>query len=71
VFHAFTPEHGTELWSTDGTPEGTAMIKDVVEGREPSDTWQLTRWGNAAYFTARKPTGESAIWKTDGTTAGT
>ena len=28
-FTADDGSHGQELWSTDGTPEGTALVKDI------------------------------------------
>lgn len=32
-FTASDSAHGTELWKTDGTNEGTQMVKDMTEGR--------------------------------------
>lgn len=30
--YAFDPEHGREVWVTDGTAYGTALVKDIYEG---------------------------------------
>jgi len=35
VFHAETPEHGRELWVSDGTARGTRLVCDFVPGPEP------------------------------------
>jgi ELWxxDGT repeat protein len=43
-FEASTVEHGSELWVTDGTKEGTRMIKDIVpgaQGSSPKDFYVL------------------------------
>ena len=32
VFAAYDPDHGRELWITDGTAKGTKMIKDITPG---------------------------------------
>src|SRR5436190_23834149 len=32
LFSAFTPETGSELWRTDGSPDGTQLLKDVLPG---------------------------------------
>lgn len=51
------------LWGTDGTPEGTLILKDI-------DSSQLTPFQGSVYFWAADG-GEGALWKTDGTRAGT
>jgi MYXO-CTERM domain-containing protein len=35
VFVAATPEHGRELWFTDGTDEGTRRVCDFIQGPNP------------------------------------
>jgi ELWxxDGT repeat protein len=32
LFRAWDPEHGVEVWATDGTPEGTRLVRDVCPG---------------------------------------
>jgi len=33
IFAATDPAHGTELWRSDGTAAGTALIKDINPDR--------------------------------------
>jgi ELWxxDGT repeat protein len=35
-------QHGTELWSTDGTPGGTVMVRDIAPGYQSSVPQGLT-----------------------------
>ena len=64
--------HGEELWATDGTPEGTYMVKDIYEGISTSNILWLTRFNDKVIFSA---TGDSQdgqeIWISDGTADGT
>ena len=72
IFTAWGPEHGMELWRSDGTPEGTTILKDIRPGPEGSgQRWAVrTPVGDALYFTAWD--GEHAgLWRSDGTTDGT
>jgi len=65
--------HGRELWSTDGTATGTAMVKDIQPGGNMSDSMPtyLTVVGDTLYFFANDTTHGWELWKTDGTGAGT
>ncbi|PAY18522.1 hypothetical protein CKO51_16085 [Rhodopirellula sp. SM50] len=63
--------HGTELWKTDGTVDGTAMVKDLLPGPDTSSPAELTVLGNELFFTALDEGGETDLWKSDGTEAGT
>ena len=68
-------EFGYELWKTDGTAEGTSMVKDINEGNGDSfysfenDDYILIN--NTLYFPASEETLGQELWKTDGTEAGT
>jgi ELWxxDGT repeat protein len=72
-FSAWDRAHGDELWLSDGTSAGTAMVKDIRPGPTGS-IWAggkfLTYWNGSAYFKAYGPNGWS-LWKSDGTSAGT
>jgi ELWxxDGT repeat protein len=72
----FTPNSapaGTELWITDGTEEGTRMVRDIRPGAEPGAI--ITRGhailGEQILFIGDDGTHSSEIWISDGTAAGT
>ncbi|MEJ7594928.1 MAG: hypothetical protein WKF77_25665, partial [Planctomycetaceae bacterium] len=74
VFSTSTLEHGSELWRTDGTADGTFRLTDLNSGPQNSEPDKLTRFGDAVYFSLRPSTnGFQAVelWKTDGTVSGT
>ncbi|MES1243509.1 MAG: ELWxxDGT repeat protein [Acidobacteriota bacterium] len=73
-FGASDPAHGDELWSTDGTPEGTALVKDIAPGLLGSFPRSLTVWNGRLWFRARDLGGMAhgmELWSTDGTADGT
>ena len=45
-FCAIDADHGAELWRTDGTPAGTAMVADLAPGPDSSSPASLTRLGD-------------------------
>jgi ELWxxDGT repeat protein len=60
-FVAFTPDTGFELWKTDGTHAGTALVKDIRPGPEPTASepsailtppQSLTNVNGTLFFTA-------------------
>jgi ELWxxDGT repeat protein len=69
-FQASTVEHGSELWVTDGTKEGTRMIKDIVpgaQGSSPKDFYVLEGIEDTLFFRTQ----DNEWWRSDGTTSGT
>jgi ELWxxDGT repeat protein len=76
LFSAFDPEHGIELWVTDGRTEGTRLI-DINPGPESSnpalsfllDAGNLG--GGRVLFVAEDETHGREPWVTDGTPEGT
>lgn len=66
-FRHTTPETGDELWATDGTPAGTAIVKDLQPGPEASWPGQMTCSDGRLFFLASPLT----LWRSDGTAAGT
>lgn len=62
---------GQELWMTDGTAEGTALLKDVRPGAAGSEPAQITAIGGNVYFAADDGVHGREPWVTNGTVAGT
>ncbi len=69
-FAASDDEHGEELWVTDGTPNGTKLVKDINPGAGSSDVIYLTRFNDKVVFTATDDAG-AELWISDGTEEGT
>jgi len=69
-FPGYSAEFGTELWSSNGTSEGTKMVKDIYPGTESSYPDFLIEVNNVLHFSASSPSG-SDIWRTNGTENGT
>lgn len=64
--------HGAELWRTDGTVDGTFMVRDIDPGSNDSTPTELTASGTTLFFRARNPDDRRfELYKTDGTEAGT
>jgi ELWxxDGT repeat protein len=71
IFTSHDAAHGTELWVSDGTPGGTALLKDILPGSTSSTPKFLTTVGSLVFFQASDGAGGIDLWKTDGTTGGT
>jgi len=70
-FRAEDAAHGAELWTTDGTPEGTAIVKDIDPGPASSLLDGLTAAGGRLYFAATDGDHGVELWQSDGTAEGT
>lgn len=62
---------GEELWISDGTPDGTHLLKDILRGKEGSRPRWLTPSERYLYFTADNFNEGRELWRTDGTEQGT
>ena len=69
---------GNELWVTDGTEEGTTIVKDINtfsgddgDTTDSSNSGNLTVFNNKLYFTANNGIEGDELWVTDGTEEGT
>ena len=71
LFIADDGEHGTELWATDGTPEGTRLVRDIRPGQRGIEATSISRVADSVVFAADD--GEHGLepWVSDGTTDGT
>jgi ELWxxDGT repeat protein len=66
-FKASVDEYGWELWKSDGTEEGTVMVKDIRPGPDPSDPNGMTVMGDTLYFSAKDGIHGNELWTSDGT----
>jgi ELWxxDGT repeat protein len=58
-----------ELWATDGTAEGTRLVKDVNPAG-PSNPGHMAALGGQLFFLVEAPQGRE-LWRSDGTPEGT
>lgn len=70
-FCAETLTEGAELWVTDGTRNGTKMVKDIYASNFSSSPKNFEVLNGLLYFTATTGLYGSELWKSDGTEAGT
>jgi ELWxxDGT repeat protein len=67
-------DHTIELWRSDGTVDGTKIVKDIHPGggaHDSSHPKQLTVVGDLLFFAADDDAHGQELWKSDGTTPGT
>ena len=60
-----------ELWKTDGTPAGTALVKDIRTGPGASSPSQLLAYQGRIWFLADDGFSGAELWYSDGTPLGT
>jgi ELWxxDGT repeat protein len=70
-FVAGDPDHGFEVWRSDGTAAGTYRATDIAPGPASSTPQDLIAFQGKAFFAANDGTRGQALWVTDGTAAGT
>lgn len=70
-FQGYDPASGLELYRTDGTVEGTLLLKDINPGSEDGYVGAPVVVGNKLFFSGDDGTHGRELWKTDGTAAGT
>jgi ELWxxDGT repeat protein len=66
-FAADDGKHGRELWRSDGTAEGTVLVKDLRPGSASTGFVSLAAVRNTLYFSDDSP----KLWKSNGTADGT
>lgn len=70
-FTADDGEHGTELWVSDGSSDGTYMLKDINLGSGSGTVGPFVPLGDHIYFAADDGVNGGQLWRSDGTEAGT
>lgn len=65
-FMARDPIYGRELRKSDGTEEGTVLVKDMNPGAGDSGLYYLRNVNGKLFFVAK-----DVLWRSDGTAAGT
>jgi ELWxxDGT repeat protein len=75
LFRANSDTIGVELWITDGTPEGTRLVRDINDdpsvSRGNSNPDNFILFNDKVYFKARDANTGDELWETDGTPDGT
>lgn len=73
LFKSTDPEHGAELWITNGLEGGSRLVKDIVPGPVGSfstDPFSFAELDRAGVFWVWKEN-NAELWLTDGTAVGT
>ena len=72
-FEADDDSHGRELWMSDGSRLGTALLKDIDPGGRGSHSLpaSLTAVGERLFFSATDGVHGRELWRSNGTPAGT
>lgn len=70
-FMASDPEHGFELWKSDGTQAGTKRVKDIIPGAASSNPERLIAVEDRVFFSIQTPGPGEELWVSDGSEAGT
>src|SRR5262249_6787385 len=68
LFAADDGKNGQELWRSDGTANGTTLVKNINKGSASSFPESLTVRNSLLYFFAASSTSASGLWQSDGTT---
>ncbi|ABU56234.1 MULTISPECIES: ELWxxDGT repeat protein [Roseiflexus] len=63
--------HGPELWRSDGTTDGTRLVKDIRPGVDGADLSRFHVVGDVLFFVANDGVHGHELWRSDGTTDGT
>jgi len=71
IFVANDDDHGIELWRSDGTENGTAMVRDIRPGFLSSAPRFVVAMGPTVFFSASDGVSGSELWRSDGTESGT
>src|SRR5207245_1645051 len=70
-FTARDGTNGEELWKSDGTANGTVVVKDINPGSAGSSPSNLTNVNGTLFFSAYDSTHGVELWWSDGTSTRT
>lgn len=62
IFTANDSLHGEELWLSDGTEQGTILIKDINNGMASSNPYMFKVFNNQLYFIANDGINGTELW---------
>jgi len=62
---------GSELWKSNGTTNGTTIVKDVNPGPTNSQPWYMTELNGKVIFSLHETKTGAELWSTNGSEAGT
>jgi len=70
-FEAYDDTHGSELWSSDGTTNGTGLLVDINPGLRSSLPANISQCGMVICFSADDGQHGLELWSSDGSPKGT
>ena len=62
---------GSELWKSDGTTNGTTIVRDVNPGPTNSQPWYMTELNGKVIFSLHETKTGAELWSTNGSASGT
>ncbi|MDH5232894.1 MAG: hypothetical protein OEY38_22800, partial [Gammaproteobacteria bacterium] len=68
---AYTLEYADEIWQSDGTANGTTLLKEIVPGKQRSFGEAFIVQDNVALFSVLDPNVGLELWMSDGSANGT
>ena len=71
IYSGYSDEKGHELFRSNGTEDGTFLVKDINPGENSSSARGMTEVNGIAYFTADDGIHGEELWRTEGTEDGT
>lgn len=71
IFDANDGTNGIEKWISDGTSNGTHILKDINPNGDGGGGYNGTVFNNEYYFNGNNGSDGYELWKTDGTESGT